>query len=70
MEDIPAFSKGFVKLSARNEAERLATLEGILGKIAAISLEISGNKRLEGRSRLAGISVSVFEIKGELLKVD
>ena len=69
MEESPAFSKGFAELSRENEVERLATREGMLGKMAAISLRISGNKRLEGRSRLA-VSVSVFEIKGEVLGVD
>ena len=66
MDDSPVFSKGLTGLLKRTEDGLLATREGILGKFAAISLGMSWNTRLEEVSRLAKVSVSEFENKGEM----
>ena len=66
MDGSPDFANRSVGLSRESDVGKLATREGIFGKIAAISLGMSGN-RLEERSRLARFSASKSESKEEVL---
>ena len=61
-EDRPDFKNWFAL--AELEGRWRATREGMQGKLVAIWLETSGNKRLECRSSVAGASVLECKIIG------